>query len=53
VPGVAYPGRSVGDGIEDLLDTVRDAGCLPAALPRRGGLSSARQVEQVRTLGLV
>ena len=53
VPGVAHPGRSVGDGIEDLLDSVRDAGRLPAPLPRRGGMSSARQVEQVGALGLV
>src|SRR5580704_9051907 len=45
--------RSISDGIEDLLDTIRDARCLPAPLPRRGGLSSARQVEQVSALGLV
>ena len=53
VPGVANPGRSVGDGVENLLDTVRDAGCSAAPLPWWGGLSGARQVEQVATLGLV
>jgi hypothetical protein len=45
MPGVAHPGRGVGDGIEDLLDAIGDARGLAAPVPRWGGLGSAGQVE--------
>jgi hypothetical protein len=45
VAGIAHPGRGLGDGIEDLLDDVGDAGGLGAPVPWRGGLGGAGQVE--------
>src|SRR6185437_12328105 len=39
VPGVAHPGRRIGEGVEDLMNAVGDTGNLASPLPRRRRLS--------------